>query len=105
MFHAGLAHNCDYRSLVKALDDVDHWNSYLSPGKRKRSDASNWLRSKRHFPDSWRQKLKKMPEAMPLIKVDHKRNTEESNDGGNIIVNDLIQQNNEEKERAVKDRY
>ena len=73
--------------------------------KRKRSDASNWLRSKRHFPESWRQKLKKMPEAMPLIKVDHKRNTEESNDGGDIIVNDLIQQNNEEKERAVKDRY
>lgn len=105
MFHAGLAHNCDYRSLVKAFDDVDHWNSYLSPGKRKRSDASNWLRSKRHFPESWRQKLKKMPEAMPLIKVDHKRNTEESNDGGDIIVNDLIQQNNEEKERAVKDRY
>ena len=104
MFHAGLAHNCDYRSLVKAFDDVDHWNSYLSPGKRKRSDASNWLRSKRHFPENWQQNLKKMPEAMPLIKV-HKRTTEGSNDDGDIIVNDLIQQNNEDKERVVKDIY
>jgi len=102
MFHAGLAHNCDYRSLVKAFDDVDHWNSYLSPGKRKRSDASSnsWLTSKRQFTENWQQqKLKKMPEAMPpLIKV-HKRPTEEFNDDADIIVNDLIPQNNEEKER------
>lgn len=40
MFHAGLAHNCDYKSLVKAFDDVDHWNSYMSPGKKKRSGGS-----------------------------------------------------------------
>jgi len=37
IFHAGLAHNCDYKSLVRAFDDVDHWNSFMSPGKKKRS--------------------------------------------------------------------
>ena len=33
LFHAGLAHNCDYKDLVGAVDETDHWGSDLSPGK------------------------------------------------------------------------
>lgn len=37
LFHAGLAHNCDYKDLVRAVDETDHWGSDLAPGKRKRN--------------------------------------------------------------------
>ena len=33
LFHGGLAHNCDYKDLVGAVDEADHWGSDLSPGK------------------------------------------------------------------------
>jgi len=33
VFHGGLAHNCDYKDLVRAVDEADHWGSELSPGK------------------------------------------------------------------------
>ena len=36
MFHAGLAHNCDYRDVVGAVNEVSHWGSDISPGKRRR---------------------------------------------------------------------
>jgi len=35
LFHGGLAHNCDYKDLVGAVDETDHWGSDLSPGKKK----------------------------------------------------------------------
>jgi len=34
LFHGGLAHNCDYKDLVGAVDEADHWGSDLSPGKK-----------------------------------------------------------------------
>ena len=33
LFHAGLAHNCDYKDLVGAVDETDHWSSDIAPGK------------------------------------------------------------------------
>ena len=33
LFHGGLAHNCDYKDLVGAVDETDHWGSDMSPGK------------------------------------------------------------------------
>ena len=33
MFHAGLAHNCDYKDLIGAIDETDFWGSDMSPGK------------------------------------------------------------------------
>jgi len=49
MFHAGLAHNCDYKQMVRAIDEVDHWNSFMSPGKKKRGDTGIRIRP------SWEQ--------------------------------------------------
>lgn len=54
MFHAGLAHNCEYKSLVKAFDDLDHWNSFMSPGKKKRS-GNSWTTTKRRRPENVQQ--------------------------------------------------
>jgi len=36
MFHAGLGQNCDYRDMVGAVDEVNHWGSDLTPGKKRR---------------------------------------------------------------------
>jgi hypothetical protein len=36
MFHAGLAQNCDYKDVIGAVNEVNHWGSDLSPGKRRR---------------------------------------------------------------------
>lgn len=36
LFHGGLAHNCDYKDLVGAVDETYYWGSDLSPGKKKR---------------------------------------------------------------------
>lgn len=36
MFHAGLGQNCDYRDMVGAVDEVNHWDSDLAPGKKRR---------------------------------------------------------------------
>ncbi|TRY73958.1 hypothetical protein TCAL_11345 [Tigriopus californicus] len=36
LFHAGLAHNCDYRDVVGAVNAITHWGSDSGPGKRRR---------------------------------------------------------------------
>merc|ERR1712226_1377449 len=34
LFNGGLAHNCDYRDVIASVNDMGHWGSALSPGKR-----------------------------------------------------------------------
>ena len=36
MFHAGLGQNCDYRDMVGAVDEVNHWGSDMAPGRRRK---------------------------------------------------------------------
>ena len=36
MFHAGLGQNCDYRDMVGAVDEVNHWGSDMAPGRKRR---------------------------------------------------------------------
>jgi len=37
LFHAGLAHNCDFRDVISAVNEMNYWGSDLSPGKKKRN--------------------------------------------------------------------
>merc|ERR1712156_10627 len=37
LFHAGLAHNCDFRDVISAVNEMSYWGSDLSPGKKKRT--------------------------------------------------------------------
>jgi len=37
LFHAGLAHNCDFRDVITAVNEMSYWGSDLAPGKKKRS--------------------------------------------------------------------
>eukprot|EP00095_Tigriopus_kingsejongensis_P003432 maker-scaffold110_size354795-snap-gene-2.22 protein:Tk03432 transcript:maker-scaffold110_size354795-snap-gene-2.22-mRNA-1 annotation:"PREDICTED: uncharacterized protein LOC100906079" len=41
LFHAGLAHNCDYRDVVGAVNEITHWGSANAPGKRRRKRSIN----------------------------------------------------------------
>ena len=43
MFNAGLAHNCDYRDVVGAVNEMNHWGSDLAPGRRKKRDAGHQM--------------------------------------------------------------
>ena len=43
MFNAGLAHNCDYRDVVGAVNEMNHWGSDLAPGRRKKRDAGRQM--------------------------------------------------------------
>jgi len=36
LFNGGLAHNCDYRDVIASVNDMGHWGSALSPGKRRK---------------------------------------------------------------------
>jgi len=36
VLHAGLAHNCDYRDVIGAVNEMSHWGSEFAPGKRRR---------------------------------------------------------------------
>ena len=36
LFHAGLAHNCDYRDVIGAVNEASHWGSALAPGKKRK---------------------------------------------------------------------
>jgi len=36
LFHAGLAHNCDYRDVIASVNEMSYWGSDLAPGKRKK---------------------------------------------------------------------
>ena len=36
LFHAGLAHNCDYRDVIASVNEMNHWGSNLAPGRRRR---------------------------------------------------------------------
>ncbi|XP_059488922.1 uncharacterized protein LOC132204440 [Neocloeon triangulifer] len=33
--NGGMAHNCDLKDVVSAVDEAKYWGSYLSPGKRR----------------------------------------------------------------------
>jgi len=37
LFHAGLAHNCDFRDVISAVNEMSYWGSDLAPGKKKRT--------------------------------------------------------------------
>merc|ERR1712156_52211 len=37
LFHAGLAHNCDFRDVISAVNEMSYWGSDLAPGKKKRN--------------------------------------------------------------------
>ena len=41
LFNAGLAHNCDYRDVVGAVNEMNHWGSDLAPGKRRKREAGS----------------------------------------------------------------
>jgi hypothetical protein len=30
-----MAHNCDLKDVVSAVDEAKYWGSYMSPGKRR----------------------------------------------------------------------
>ena len=36
LFHAGLAHNCDYRDIIASVNEMSYWGSDLAPGKRRK---------------------------------------------------------------------
>merc|ERR1712228_707954 len=40
LFHAGLAHNCDFRDVISAVNEMSYWGSDLSPGKKKRTQPA-----------------------------------------------------------------
>ncbi|XP_065351395.1 uncharacterized protein LOC135946877 isoform X1 [Cloeon dipterum] len=33
--NGGMAHNCDLKDVVSAVDEAKYWGSYMSPGKRR----------------------------------------------------------------------
>lgn len=35
-FNAGMSHNCDYNEVLKTVDDVNHWSSDSTPGRRRK---------------------------------------------------------------------
>ena len=37
--NAGLSHNCDIRDFLGAFEENKYWNSFDSPGKRRRRGA------------------------------------------------------------------
>lgn len=39
-FNAGLSHGCDYKELLRALDESTYWNSDLTPGRRRKRSLS-----------------------------------------------------------------
>lgn len=41
LFNAGLAHNCDYRDVVGAVNEMNHWGSDLAPGKRRKRESGS----------------------------------------------------------------
>ena len=49
MFNAGLAHNCDYRDVVGAVNEMNHWGSDLAPGRRKKRDAGRQMETGRQM--------------------------------------------------------
>lgn len=35
-FNAGMSHSCDYNEVLKTVDDVNHWSSDYTPGRRRK---------------------------------------------------------------------
>lgn len=40
LFHAGLAHNCDYRDVIASVNEMSYWGSDLAPGKKRKKRST-----------------------------------------------------------------
>nr|CAH0099014.1 unnamed protein product [Daphnia galeata] len=40
-FNAGMSHSCDYKELLQSVEDVNHWSSEHTPGRRRKRHPSS----------------------------------------------------------------
>ncbi|KAI9555118.1 hypothetical protein GHT06_017633 [Daphnia sinensis] len=45
-FNAGMSHSCDYNEVLKTVDDVNHWSSDYTPGRRRKRQHSTTRRGR-----------------------------------------------------------
>ncbi|XP_057377643.1 uncharacterized protein LOC130699321 [Daphnia carinata] len=45
-FNAGMSHSCDYNEVLRTVDDVNHWSSDDTPGRRRKRQHSSTRRGR-----------------------------------------------------------
>lgn len=39
-FNAGMSHSCDYKEVLKSVDDANYWSNEYTPGRRRKRQIS-----------------------------------------------------------------